>query len=84
MLVAGHRGLGQGLKGLEKAVEVLARRKEGQEVARREEQEARSRLGENYVLIAKLSAENMRLLGEVTRLEKMVEEANRRAEEVRL
>ena len=28
------------------------------------EEEARTRLGENYVLIAKLSAENLRLTGE--------------------
>jgi len=38
------------------------------------EEEAKSRLNENYILIAKLSSENLRLLGEYSKLETMVEE----------
>ena len=38
------------------------------------EEEAKSRLNENYILIAKLSSENLRLLGEYSKLENTVEE----------
>jgi len=38
------------------------------------EEEAKSRLNENYVLIAKLSSENLRLLGEYSKLEGTIEE----------
>ena len=54
MVVAGHRGLATGLAGLEKAVTGLGRRKRGEEGARAGEQEARSKLSENYELIAKV------------------------------
>ena len=54
MVVAGHRGLATGLAGLEKAVTGLGRRKRGEEGARAAEQEARSKLSENYELIAKV------------------------------
>ena len=37
-------------------------------------EEAKSRLNENYILIAKLSGENLRLLGEYSKLETMLEE----------
>lgn len=99
MVVAGHRGLATGLAGLEKAVTGLGRRKRGEEGARAAEQEARSKLSENYELIAKvrirhpinishdflqLSSENMRLLEEQSRLEKRVEECERKGEEVEL
>ena len=33
------------------------------------EEDAKSRLNENYILIAKLSSENLRLLGEFSKLE---------------
>ena len=36
----------------------------------------RSGLAENYVLIAKLSSENMRLVGEVARLEASIEQVS--------
>ena len=54
MVVAGHRGLATGLAGLEKAVTGLGRRKRAEEGARAGEQEARSKLSENYELIAKV------------------------------
>ena len=54
MVVAGHRGLATGLAGLEKAVTGLGRRKRGEAGARAAEQEARSKLSENYELIAKV------------------------------
>ena len=38
------------------------------------EEEAKSRLNENYILIAKLSSENLRLLGEYSKLENTIEE----------
>ena len=54
MVVAGHRGLATGLAGLEKALAGLGRRKRGEEGARAAEQEARSKLSDNYELIAKV------------------------------
>ena len=38
------------------------------------EEEAKSRLNENYILIAKLSSENLRLLGEYSKLENTIDE----------
>jgi hypothetical protein len=37
-------------------------------------EEAKSRLNENYILIAKLSSENLRLLGEYSKLENTIDE----------
>ena len=48
--------------------------KENEKEAANKEEEAKARLNENYVLIAKLSSENLRLLGEYSKLENTVEE----------
>ena len=66
MVVAGHRGLATGLAGLEKALAGLGRRKRGEEGARAAEQEARSKLSDNYELIAKVKIYLEDLLFRVT------------------
>eukprot|EP00092_Neocalanus_flemingeri_P013649 GFUD01014722.1.p1 GENE.GFUD01014722.1~~GFUD01014722.1.p1 ORF type:complete len:828 (+),score=212.12 GFUD01014722.1:267-2486(+) len=45
--------------------------------AKTKEEEAKSRLNENYILIAKLSSENLRLLGEYSKLENTIEEVKK-------
>jgi len=80
-LKSAHSGLSTAVSGLEKVRckigeifdknEVL---KVSEKDALSNEEEAKSRLNENYILIAKLSSENLRLLGEYSKLESTIEE----------
>ena len=47
-------------------------------------EEAKTRLNENYILIAKLSSENLRLLGEHSKLETSLEELKKVSSETEL
>ena len=91
MLKTTHTGLSSAVFRLEKVrrklekIEIKTkqkRAKESQDNARAEENKAR--LNENYILIAKLSSENLRLLGEYSKLETSLEEYKKSSLEAEL
>ena len=66
------------------AMEVQIGKMEKQLKSKEEENGAmQSKLNENYVLVAQLSSENLRVMGEKNRLESQIEELGREKEEVR-
>jgi len=80
-LKSAHSGLSSAVIGLGKVRHKIGQIYEENEALKVKEkealvsgEEAKSRLNENYILIAKLSGENLRLLGEYSKLETMLEE----------
>ena len=91
LLKTTHLGLSSAVHSLEKVkrkiekIEIKNKQrklKDNQENAKTEETKAR--LNENYILIAKLSSENLRLLGEHSKLESTLEEYKKSSLEVEL
>ena len=91
LLKTTHLGLSSAVHSLEKVkrkvekIEIRNKQRklrDSQETAKTEETKAR--LNENYILIAKLSSENLRLLGEYSRLESTLEDYKKSSLEVEL
>ena len=86
-----HLGLSSAVTKLEKLrkkiAEVLNQNKEfkmKEDDDNLKAEEAKTRLNENYILIAKLSSENLRLLGEHSKLETSLEELKKVSSETEL
>jgi len=59
---------------LEETLQKIQAMEENEKDVLAKEEDAKSRLNENYILIAKLSSENLRLLGEFSKLENTIED----------
>jgi len=62
----------------------LSKKRKEEEGMRKELEEIKEKLNNNYVLVAQLSSENLRILGENGRLEKRLEELGREKSEMML